>query len=117
MGKGRGAVSSEGFSPLLLAEDVEELTARLHGHEGIDTDTTLETESFGAGGAVVEGAFPSAFGVTSVVVHSSSLGVVEVSVDNLREVWHFDFRSNAARAEAGRKALSKEGWNLIPRCQ
>ena len=68
---------------MLLARDVEALTALLHGHEGIDTDTTFETESFGDGGAVVEGTFPAAFEVASVVVHSSSLAVVEVSVDNL----------------------------------
>ena len=94
---------------MLLAGDVEDLIALLHGHEGIDTDTTFEIETFGAGDAMVEGALPAAFEVTSVVIHSSSLGVVEVSVDNLRGVWRFAFRSNAARAEAGRKALSKEG--------
>ncbi len=54
--------------------------------DGIETDTSFENESFGAGDAVVEGAFPAAFDLTSVVIQSSSLGVVEVSVDNLREV-------------------------------
>ena len=71
---------------MLLPQEGEDLTAVLHGNEGIDTDTTFETESFGTGGAVVEEAFPAAFEVTSVFVHSSSLGVVELSADNLREV-------------------------------
>ena len=76
---------------------------------GIETDTSFENESFGAGDAVVEGAFPAAFDLTFVVPPSFPLRVMEVSVNNLREVWPFAFRSNAARAEAGRKALSKVG--------
>ena len=94
---------------MLLAGDGEDLTALLLGSEGIETDTTFENESFGAGDAVVEGAFPTAFDFRFVVPSSFSLGVMEVSVDNLREVWALAFRSNAARAEAGRKALSKVG--------
>ena len=72
-----------------------------------ETDTTSENDGFVADDAVVEEHFPAAFGFSSVYVPSSSLGFVEVSVDNLREVWGFAFRTNAARAEAGRKALSK----------
>ena len=112
-----GDGSPEDLLSVLLARDAEDVTAVLHENGGIDPDTTFETESLGAGDVIVEGASPAAFGVTSGVIHSSSLGVVKVSVDNLREVWRLAFRNNAARAEVGRKALSKAGWNLLPYCQ
>ena len=94
---------------MLLAGDGEDLTALLQGSEGIETDTIFENERFAAGDAVVEGACPAAFESTSGGTTSSSLRVAEVSVENLREMWPFAFRTNAARAEAGRKALSKVG--------
>ncbi len=94
---------------MLFAGDGEGLTALLHGSEGIETDTIFENESFATGDVVVEGAWLAAFESTSGVTSLSSLRVAEVSVDDLREVWPFAFRTNAARAEAGRKALSKVG--------